>query len=91
MKKNTVLVVAKSRKGAEYMYSVMSAHKVSARSGQRICDQLNSMKYDLKGDQVWSVHEVDKYDSAYDMAQEQKFYIAKGYLREKRMYDPWSM
>ena len=77
-------IVAKSVKGPEFMYNGKSAHKVSEASAKYICDILNEYKYKLNENEVWFIHDVDKYDTvAYDYAQFQSFTVRKGIVKEK--------
>lgn len=71
-------VIAKSVKDHEYLYSAQSARKVSARSAEKILKVLNEMKWNLKENEVWHIHEVDQYDNAYYFAQYQSFTIRNG-------------
>lgn len=71
-------IVAKSVKGHEFLYSARSAHKVSERSAEYICSELNRVQYNLKDGEVWFIHDIDQYDSAYDYATEQAFTTRKG-------------
>lgn len=71
-------VIAKSLKGAEYMYNAESARKVSERSAETILEIVNEMKWRLKDNEVWAIHEVDRYDNAYYYAERQAFTIRKG-------------
>lgn len=66
-------IIAKSVKGQEFLYSAKSAHKVSEASAKIICNSLNSARYDLKEHEVWFIHDVDKYDTAYEYAMFQSF------------------
>ena len=76
-------ILAKTTEGAEYLYSVRSAHKVSARSGQKIADALNKYGWQLETpDEIWHLYDVDEYDTAYDYAQFQSFTIRDGKIRE---------
>lgn len=80
-----MVVLAKSVDGQEFMYSPRSAHKVPASRAAAIRDALNGIRYDLNDGQVWHLHEIDKYDAAYDFAEMQKFHINKsGALVERR-------
>lgn len=78
-------VLAKSVKGQEYLYSASSAHAVAKKSMNKICSTLNEIRYSLKDTEVWHIHEVSEYDTAYDYAQFQKFYYTAGGLKEKRL------
>ena len=68
-----MFVVAKSLKGKEFFYVASSAHAVPKTSAKKICDDLNSVNYDLNEKYVWHVHEVDQYDNAFYYAEHQKF------------------
>lgn len=75
-------IIAIAMKGQEYMYSLRSVHRVSEKYAKGICDCLNRNNFRLKENEVWHIHDVDKYDSAYDVAQFQKFQIRNGKLLE---------
>ena len=75
-------VIAKSCKGHEYLYISKSAHSVSARSADYILRVLNECKYDLAENEIWHIHEIDKYDRAYDWAMIQKFTVYKGIVKD---------
>ena len=79
----TIKIVAKSAKGHEFMYNAKSAHKVSEASTKYICDILNEYKYKLNDDEVWFIHDVDKYDMAYEYAEFQRFTVRNGIVKEK--------
>lgn len=74
-------IVAITKKGIEYVYSVRTAHFVSERSANKICDVLNEYRFKIKGDEVWYVYDVDRYDTAYDYAMMQKFSVRKGIVK----------
>lgn len=73
--------IAISVKGAEYMYRAKTAHRVSKASGQKIADALNEARYQLKDNEVWHVHEIDRYDFAYPFADAHAFKVYKGSIR----------
>lgn len=78
-------VIAKSAKGQEFLYSARSAHKVPTKRADEICEALNKVQYQLKDDEVWYIHEIDQYDTAYDYAEYQSFGFNKhGDLVERR-------
>lgn len=79
-----MIVLAKSIKGHEFIYSPKSAHGVPKSSARKIMDALNRAGYDLKDDQVWHIHEVGSYDDASFYAGHQKFSIRKGNIYETR-------
>ena len=76
--KKTMLVIAKSIKGKEFLYRANTARKVSKASAEKILNVLNEMAWRLEKDEVWAIHEVDSYDNAYYYAQKQAFTIRKG-------------
>lgn len=76
-----ILVLAKSIKGQEFLYSARSAHKVSKASANSICKALNDAGYELKEGEVWHVHQVDKYDNAWVYAHGQEFRVRKGNIQ----------
>lgn len=71
-------IIAKSCKGKEFLYNAKSARKVSEKSAEKILNVLNSVKWDLKDDEIWHIHDVDEYDSAFWYAERQSFTIRKG-------------
>lgn len=79
-----MLIVAKTIKGQEFIYSSKSAHQVSKKSGKKICELLNKAKYQLYDDVVWHLYNVDKYDNAFDYASFQSFKFINHTLREYR-------
>ena len=78
-----MLVLAMSKAGQEYIYKPNTARQVSKASAKKICDIVNEYKFlfTCHPGYVWHIHEVDKYDSAYDYAQYQKFTIRKGIVK----------
>ena len=84
-----MFVVAKSVKGHEFMYAPKSAHKVPKTSAKAICKVLNDNNFMLKENEVWFVHAVDKYDSASEFADWQKFTIRNGIVRRVTQYGGW--
>lgn len=76
-----MIILAKSAIGHEFMYSASSAHEVSKKSATLIRDALNENKWNLKPNEIWHIHEVDIYDTAYVFAQAQKFIIRKGVVK----------
>lgn len=75
-------VLAISCEGKEYMYIASSARKVSEQSSSYIRKVVNENNYLLKPGQVWYVHYVDEYDSAYDYAMHQAFRVRKGIVTD---------
>jgi len=75
-------VIAKSTKGQEFMYNASSAHKVSEMSAKYICKVLNEYKFRISENEVWFIHDVDRYDLAYEYAQFQKFTVRNGIVKE---------
>lgn len=75
-------IVAKSVKGHEFMYNPTSAHEVSNNSAEYICKVLNNYRFNLKGDETWFIHDVDKYDRAYDYAMYQRFTVRNGVVKQ---------
>ena len=75
-----MLIIAKSVKGAEFLYDATSARKVSKASAEKICKIVNEHKYLLGADEstCWSIHEVYPLDRAYEYAQYQTFTIRNG-------------
>lgn len=79
-----MLVLAKSIKDQEFFYNARSAHKVSKAKAEFIKNELNRLEWKLSEGEVWYIHEVDQYDTAYDYASYQKFFIRNGCLKESR-------
>lgn len=79
-----MLILAKSCKGREFIYSPASARRVSARSAETIAHIVNGCGYQLKDGQVWHVHNVDQYDTAYEYAMCQQFRIRNGVVTDCR-------
>ena len=77
-------ILAITTDGKEYMYNVKTARAVSDRSAARIAQIANENKYLLQPGQVWYCYDIDKYDSAYDVAQFQRFTIRKGVVSDCR-------
>lgn len=80
---NYMLILAKSCKGSEFLYSAKSAHAVSKASAAKIRDIVNQYKYKLSENEVWHIHEVSYYDDASFYAERQKFTIRKGIVKEQ--------
>ena len=76
-------VLAISVSGHEYMYKASTARKVSERSATQICDICNAVKYRLKPGECWYIHDVDKYDTAYDYAMYRAFTIRNGIVKDR--------
>lgn len=79
-----MLVLAKSIQGREYLYNPKSARAVSARSAETIKEIANHVRYLLKDGEVWHVHTVDRYDTAFQYAQFQRFTIRNGLVKDVR-------
>lgn len=75
-----MLVLALSRKGAEFSYAPSTARKVSKASAETICKIANEHKflYECYPNCVWHPHEVYPVDRAYEYAQHQSFTIRNG-------------
>ncbi len=84
-----MMIVAKSIKGQEFMYNPKSAHQVPKSSAQKICDALNEERWKLKNEEVWHVHEVDQYDTAFQYAEWQSFSCRSGAIRRTTQYGGW--
>ena len=76
-------IVAKTQLGKEFLYSRDSAHKVSERSAQHICDALNEKRWGLKEGQVWHVYDIATWEVEYCGAYHQSFVRRKGALYER--------
>lgn len=79
-----MLVLAISKKGNEYLYKANTARAVSKASAKKIMDIVNRADYLINNDfETWYIHEIGKYDRAFDYAQYQKFTIRKGVVTDK--------
>lgn len=76
-----MFIVAKTNKGTEYLYDVLSSHKVSKAAKNIICNSLNDNKYNIKNNEIWHIYEIDKYDNAYDVASYQEMKLYKNRIR----------
>ena len=74
-------IIAKTHTGTEYLYSASSAFSVSKRSAKEICRTLNAHRYRLNNGETWHVYEIDQYDAAYTVAQNQRCTIRKGMVK----------
>jgi len=77
-----MIILAKAVKGHEFLYSAISAHKVSKASAEKIRDVLNGLNYKLNNGEIWHVFEVENFERAAAYAETQKFTTRKGVLRE---------
>ena len=84
-----MIVLAISAKGAEYLYSSRSAHKVSKASAEKIAAVLNEKRHHLKDNQVWHIHEVDGYDNASIYAEDMRFSIRNGIVSDHYRFNYW--
>lgn len=82
-------IVAISVKGQEFLYKPRTAHKVSNKSANYICAELNRVQYKIDDNHVWHIHEVDEYDDASVYAEEQSFTVRKGGVYRKA--SPWAV
>ena len=73
-------IVARSEQGREFFYIPSSARAVSSKNATVILDLLNRSGYQLLAGEVWHIHDVGIYDSAYSYAQYQRFTIRSGKL-----------
>ena len=79
-----MIVLAKSVKGAEYMYKASTAHKVSKASAEKIAAALNEKKWQLNDGEIWYMHDVAEFTNAGAYADRQSFVIRAGVLKEVR-------
>ena len=70
-------VVARAMKGKEFLYSASSAHRVSPKNAQKICDALNRAEYGITPEQTWFQYEVGMYDNAFAYGEMQGFQLWK--------------
>lgn len=74
------LVIAKSVKGREYLYSTVEMFAVSKRSSQAICNELNRIRYNLQENETWHIYERYAYDNEQPNG---KLFIRNGVLKLK--------
>ena len=90
--KDQITVLVKCVKGREYMYSPASAHYVSTRkAADMIADALNKIAYDLDTLHTWRPMQCDRYDTAYNYAELQRFTLNRdtGAIRERKPARGW--
>ena len=76
-------IIAKTHVGTEYLYNARTAHKVSVRGANGICETLNKIRYELhEPNEIWHVYEIDEYCLAYDYARFQDFHLTARGLKE---------
>lgn len=75
-------IIAKTHTGAEFCYSIRSAHKVPEKKAAAIADALTGANYHVNAaaGERWHVYDVDQYDSAYVVAAGQSFGFRRGAL-----------
>ena len=78
-------MIAKAVKGKEFLYSRESAHAVSERSANAICNALNTCAYKLKDGEVWHVYDCGWYERECTGAGYQKFTRRNGKIFESRI------
>lgn len=83
-----MLIIAKTVKGKEFMYSIKSARKVSKASAEKILAIVNAHKEILgaKEDEIFHIYEIDEYDTAYAYAQYQSFTIRNGIVTARNYF-----
>lgn len=74
------LVIAKSIKGREYLYSTVEMYAVSKCSSQAICNELNRIHYNLQENETWHIYERYAYDKEQPNG---KFFVRNGVLKLK--------
>lgn len=80
-----MLVLALSKEGQEFIYLPRTARQVSKKSAATICKIVNEYKFlfSCHPGYKWHIHEIDKYDRAYESAMVQKFTIRNGIVKSK--------
>ena len=79
----TKTIIAKAIKGQEFLYNPNTAHGVNPRKAHQIAKMLNDINWHILDCQVWHVLTVDRFDSAYEIANDHKFILGKTGLKEK--------
>lgn len=79
-------IIAITTAGAEYMYSVWSAHAVPVSSAEKICAALNKAGYRIRDGKTWRLYDVGPLDNAYDIAKQQRFSVRSGRVYDNEMY-----
>ena len=74
------LVIAKSIKGREYLYSTVEMYAVSKCSSQAICNELNKIRYNLQEGETWNIYERYAYDNEQPNG---KLFVRNGVLKLK--------
>lgn len=75
-------ILAKTITGREWAYNPSTARRVSAASAEKIKEVLNRVKYELKDGEVWFAYDVAEWECAGIYAQDRKFTIRKGLVKE---------
>lgn len=82
-KPKTIRVVAITFDGQEQTFRPYTAHRVSAKSAERIRDELNRNGYRLCAEGMkWELYTVSEFTNAFRAAQNQTFTIRNGYMYE---------
>ncbi len=81
-----MVIIAKTRKGSEFVYNSSTAHAVTKRDGGKIAEKLNALNYDLKQGEMWHVYNIDKYSNAFQYADNQHFTLHRNGLITRRRY-----
>lgn len=70
-----MMIIAKSPKGREFVYSPRTAHRVNARKARKVCDALNACGFMLEEGETWYPHEVADWETAAIYAEGQRFTV----------------
>lgn len=73
-------MIAKSKKGAEFMYKRHECYLAPNASAEKICTIMNQLNYKLHDGEIWHVHDCGPYEMEYTSAGYQKIAMRKGHI-----------
>lgn len=57
-----MMVIAKTVKGKEYFHSTREMYEAPKRSAEKICEIMNSEKWNLKDNETWHIYNETLYE-----------------------------
>ena len=72
-----MVVIAITIKGEEFIYNASTAHRISEKKADIAIKALNEAGYkiDKNAGEIWHKYTIDKYDTAFNYAQFQRFTV----------------
>jgi len=77
-------VLAIAPVGAEFLYTLSSAHAVPSSSAEKIRSALNAARFRLRDGETWHLYDLSPFEVETTAATYQRFYIRSGRLFEGR-------